>query len=178
MEQIEMRRSIRKYLNKPIEDEKIMQLIESARLAPSGSNTEPWRFIIIKSEWMRQKLAETANDQKWMLSAPAFIVCVADSSARMHVDGKLKLDENSPQEAVKQIIRDTSIAIEHMILEATSLGLGTCWVSSFTQNQIRPILSVPPDKYVVGIVTVGYAGEKPTARPRKKIEEIVRYEHW
>jgi nitroreductase len=178
MEQIKMRRSIRKYLNKPVEDEKIMQLIESARLAPSGSNTEPWRFIIVKSEWMRKKLAEAANNQKWMLSAPDFIVCVADSSARMNADAKLKLDENSPQEAVKQIIRDTSIAIEHMILEATSLGLGSCWVSWFTQNQIRPILSIPPDKYVVGIVTVGYADEKPTARPRKKIEEIVRYEHW
>lgn len=178
MEQIQIRRSIRKYLNRPIEDEKIMQLIESARLAPSGSNTEPWRFIIVKSEWMRQKIAETANDQKWMLSAPVFIVCVADSSARMNTDPQLKLDENSPQEAVKQMIRDTSIAIEHMILEATSLGLGSCWVSWFTQKQIRPILSIPPDKYVVAIVTVGYADEKPTARPRKKIEEIVRYEHW
>lgn len=178
MQQIEIRRSIRKYLNKPVEDTKIMQLIESARLAPSGSNTQPWRFIIVKSPWMKQKLAEVADDQKWMLSAPVFIVCVADSSSRMQTDAKLKLDENSSQEAVKQIIRDTSIAIEHMILEATSLGLGTCWVSSFTQNQIRPILSIPPDKYVVAIVTIGYADEKPAARPRKKIEEIIRYEHW
>lgn len=178
MQQIEIRRSIRKYLNKPVEDTKIMQLIESARLAPSGSNTQPWRFIIVKSPWMKQKLTEVANDQKWMLSAPVFIACVADSSSRMQTDAKLKLDENSSQEAVKQIIRDTSIAIEHMILEATSLGLGTCWVSSFTQSQIRPILSIPPDKYVVAIVTVGYVDEKPAARPRKKIEEIVRYEHW
>lgn len=178
MQQIEIRRSIRKYLNKPVEDVKIMQLIESARLAPSGSNTQPWRFIIVKSSWMKQKLAEVANDQKWMISAPVFIVCVADSSSRMQTDAKLKLDENSPQEAVKQIIRDTSIAIEHMILEATSLGLGSCWVAWFTQSEIRPILSIPSDKYVVGIVTVGYADEKPTARPRKKIEEIVRYEHW
>jgi len=178
MREIETRRSIRKYLNKPVEDVKIMQLIESARLAPSGSNTQPWRFIIVKSEWMKQKLAEVANDQKWMLSAPAFIVCVADSSSRMQTDAKLKLDENSSQEAVKQIIRDTSIAIEHMILEATSLSLGTCWVSSFTQGEIRPILSIPPDKYVVAIVTIGYADEKPAARPRKKIEEIIRYEHW
>lgn len=178
MQQIEIRRSIRNYLNKQVEDTKIMQLIESARLAPSGSNTQPWRFIIVRSEWMKQKLAEIANNQKWMLSAPVFIVCVADSGARIHTNEKLNLDENSPQEAVKQIIRDTSIAIEHMILEAVSLGLGTCWISSFAQSQIRPILSIPPDKYVVAIVTLGYAAEKPAARPRKKIEEIIRYEHW
>ncbi|MBU2702793.1 nitroreductase [Sporomusaceae bacterium BoRhaA] len=78
MEQIKMRRSIRKYLDKSVEDEKILLILESARLAPSGSNTQPWHFIVIKSEMTRQKLAEASHSQKWMLSAPVFIVCVAD----------------------------------------------------------------------------------------------------
>jgi nitroreductase len=178
MEQIKIRRSIRKYLDKSIEDAKIIQLIESARLAPSGSNTQLWHFIIVKSELAKQKLAEASHDQKWMLSAPVFIVCIADIRSRINDDIYLSLDEHSPQEEVKQIIRDTSIAIEHILLEASSLGLGTCWVAWFTQKEIRPILSIPSDKYVVGIITVGYADEKPTARPRRKLEEIIHYENW
>jgi len=178
IEQIEIRRSIRKYLDKPIEDAKIIQLIESARLAPSGSNTQPWHFIIVKSELAKQKLAEASHDQKWMLFAPVFIVCVADIRSRINDDIHLTLDEHSPKEEVKQIIRDTSIAMEHILLEASSLGLGTCWVAWFTQKEIRPILNIPSDKYVVGIITVGYADGKPTARPRRKLEEIIHYENW
>jgi nitroreductase len=178
MEQIKMRRSIRKYLDKSIEDEKIIQLIESARLAPSGSNTQPWHFIIVKSELAKQKLAEVSHNQKWMLSAPVFIVCVADIRSRINDDIHLTLDENSPQEEVKQIIRDTSIAIEHILLEAKNLDLGTCWVAWFTQKEIRPILNIPSDKYVVGVITVGYTDEKPTPRPRKELEKIIHYENW
>lgn len=177
MEQIKMRRSIRKYLNKSVEDEKIIQLLESARLAPSGSNTQPWHFIIVKSELTKQKLAEVAHDQKWMISAPIFIVCVADICSIIE-DDRIVLDEHSPQGEVKRIIRDTAIATEHIILEATNLGLGTCWVAWFTQKEIRPILHIPLNKYVVGIITIGYADEIPTARTRKSLEEIIHYENW
>jgi len=113
-----------------------------------------------------------------MLSAPVFIVCVADICSRINGDIHLTLDENSPQEEVKQIIRDTSIAIEHILLEASNLDLGTCWVAWFTQKEIRPILNIPSDKYVVGVITVGYTDEKPTPRPRKELEEIIHYENW
>jgi nitroreductase len=178
MEQIKMRRSIRKYLDKPIEDAKIIQLIESARFAPSGSNTQPWHFIVIKSELSKQKLAEVSHNQKWMLSAPVFIVCVADIRSRINDDIHLALDEHSPQEEVKQIIRDTSIAVGHILLEASNLNLGTCWVAWFTQKEIRPILNIPSDKYVVGVITVGYADEKPIVRPRKELEKIIHYEEW
>jgi len=178
IEEIRNRRSIRKYINKPIEEEKIVQLLESARLAPSGSNTQPWHFIIVKSESNRQRLAERSHDQKWMLSAPVFIVCVADIRSRIKEDIDISLNESSSQEELKQIIRDTAIAVEHMVLEAENLGLGTCWVAWFTQDEIRPILNIPPDKYVVCILTVGYSNEVPRARPRKKLEEMVHNEIW
>lgn len=173
-----MRRSIRKYIDKPVEDEKVIQLLESARLAPSGDNTQPWHFIVVKSELIRHKLAVVSNNQKWMLSAPVFIVCVADIRSRIKDDVDISLDENSPQQELKQIIRDTSIAIEHMVLEANNLGLGTCWVAWFTQEEIRAILNIPTDKYVVSIITLGYVDESPKARPRKKLEEIIHYENW
>ncbi|WP_099187135.1 nitroreductase family protein [Tepidibacter mesophilus] len=178
IKEIEMRRSIRKYMDKPIDDEKIFQLLESARLAPSGSNTQPWHFIVVKSELTRQKLAEASHNQKWMRMAPVHIVCVADIRTRINDDVDVLLDENSPQPELKLIIRDTSIAIEHIVLEADHLGLGTCWVAWFTQEEIRPILNIPSDKYVVGIIPIGYADEAPKERPRKKLRDIIHYENW
>jgi len=176
--EIRARRSIRKYIDKPVEDEKIIQLIESARLAPSGSNTQPWHFIVVKSKSVREKLAEISHSQKWMLSAPVFIVCAADIRCRIEKDIEIKINEDSPEQELKQIIRDTSISVTHILLEAENLGLGTCWVGWFTQGEIRPILNIPDDKYVVGVITVGYTNETPNARPRKKLEEIIHYENW
>jgi len=178
IKEIKMRRSIRKYINKQVEDEKIINLLESARLAPSGSNTQPWHFIVVKSELSREKLSKVAHDQKWMFTAPVFIVCVADIHCRIDKDINIFLNEESPQEELKQIIRDTSISIGHILLEADNLGLGSCWVAWFIQEEIRPILNIPTDKYVVGIITLGYANETPKARPRKKLEEIIHYENW
>jgi len=178
IKEIKMRRSIRKYINKVVEDEKIIKLLESAILAPSGSNTQPWHFIVVKSEVNRQKLAEVSHNQKWMISAPVFIVCIADIRSRIDKAVDLSLNEDSPQEELKQIIRDTSISIDHILLEATSLELGTCVVAWFSQEEIRPVLNIPADKYVVGIITLGYADETPKERPRKKIKEIIHYENW
>jgi nitroreductase len=179
IKEIKRRRSIRKYIDKAVEDEKIIKLLESARLAPSGSNTQPWHFVVVKSESTKQKLAEVSHNQQWMISAPVFIVCVADISSRLAAgDEYISLNEESPQEELKQIIRDTAISIGHILLEADNLELGTCWVAWFIQEEIRPILNIPSDKYVVGILTVGYANEIPKARPRKKLEEIVHYEIW
>ena len=108
---ITARRSVRKYIDKPVENEKITQLLESARLAPSGNNTQPWHFIVVKSELSRQKLAEVSHKQKWMISSPVFIVCVADIRCRIEDAVNVSLNEDSSQEELKQIIRDTSICI-------------------------------------------------------------------
>lgn len=178
LKQIENRRSIRKYLEKQVEEEKLFHILESARLAPSGSNTQPWHFIIVKSEETRRKLSLADHDQKWMMTAPVFIVCVADIRCRVDKDADICLDENSPEPELKQIIRDTAIAIEHMLLEAEYLGLSTCWTAWYDQKDIRPVLNIPEDKYVCGIVTLGYGNEAPRQRPRKNPEEIVRYEKW
>lgn len=178
IKEMETRRSIRKYINKQVEDEKILQLIESARIAPSGSNTQPWHFIIVKSESIREDLSKASHNQKWMSTAPVHIVCVADIRTRIKDDVDIVINENSPQPELKLIIRDATIAIEHIVLEAENLGLGTCWVAWFIQEDIRPILNIPSDKYVVGIIPVGYADERPKPRPRKKLEDIIHYEKW
>lgn len=178
LKQIENRRSIRKYLNKTVEKEKIVQILESARLAPSGSNTQPWSFIIVESEKMREKLSIADNNQKWMMTAPIFIICVADIRCRIDKKKDIRLDENSSEPELKQIIRDTAISIGHILLEADHLGLATCWTAWFEQEDVRPILNIPEDKYVCGIITVGYGDETPMQRPRRKLEEMIRYEKW
>lgn len=178
IKEIEIRRSIRRYIDKPVENEKITEILETARLAPSGNNTQPWRFIVVKSEEMKEKISTASNNQKWMLTAPVFIVCIADVRSRIKEDVEVYLDDNSPQDEVKRIIRDTSIAVGYMLLQANNLGLGVCWVADFTQEEIRPVLNIPSDKYVVGVITVGYADENPKARPRKNLEDLVRYECW
>ncbi|MDF3001811.1 MAG: nitroreductase [Bacillota bacterium] len=178
LKQIENRRSVRKYFNQKIESEKLTQILESARLAPSGSNTQPWSFIIVESEDTKEKLSFADHHQKWMMTAPVFIVCVADIRCRISADIEVKLDENSSQPELKQIIRDTSIAMEHILLEAEHLGLAACWTAWFEQAAVRPILNIPEDKYVCGIITLGYGDETPKPQLRKPLEEIIRYEKW
>jgi nitroreductase len=178
LKEIENRRSIRKYQEKPVSDAVLAQLLESARLAPSGSNTQPWRFIVVRSPERKEKIARAVHNQKWMLTAPVFIVCVADIRCRIDAGEPAILDENSPENELKLIIRDTAIAVEHMVLEAESLGLGTCWTAWFEQKDIRPLLNIPQDKYVCCVLTVGYPDEKPGPRPRKEQAELVHYETW
>lgn len=178
MKEIELRRSIRKYMNKDVEDDKIVKLIESARLAPSGSNTQPWNFIVVTSKAVKELLVKADHNQKWMLDAPVFIVCVADISCRIKDSSDIFLDENSPQPELKQIIRDTAIAIENLLLEAQHIGLAACWTAWFEQKDVRDVLNIPSDKYVCGIVCVGYADENPGKRPRRVLEDMIHYETW
>lgn len=178
LKQIESRRSIRAYLDREVEEEKIVQILESARLAPSGSNTQPWVFIVVESEETREMLSHVDHHQAWMMGAPVFIVCVADIRCRMSEDIDVRLDENSPEPELKQVIRDTAIAVEHLVLEAEHLGLATCWTAWFKQEDVRPLLHIPEDKYVCAIITLGYSDEAPKQRPRKNMEDMVRYGTW
>ena len=174
---IEQRRSVRKYKDIAVEEEKLKLLLEAARLAPTGSNTQSGRFIVTRSKEMREKIADVSHRQKWMVQAPLFISCLADMRVRIP-DGELDVDEMSPQFEIKQCIRDVSIQAEHIVLQAEELGLSTCWIGWYTQAEIREVLHLPADKYVVCILIVGYGDEKPSPRIRKSIEELVRYEKW
>ncbi|HCU07515.1 MAG TPA: nitroreductase [Clostridiales bacterium] len=174
---IQQRRSVRRYKDAPVEEEKLTLLLEAARLAPTGSNTQSGRFIVIRDDKMRTQVAQVSHDQKWMKQAPLFIACVADIRARIP-SGELTLDEQSPQLELKQCIRDVSIQGEHIVLQAEALGLSSCWIAWYTQNEIRQVLEIPEDKYVVAVLVIGYADETPAARPRKSLDEIVYHEKW
>jgi nitroreductase len=178
IKEIQTRKSTRKYKDTPVSDEKIMEIIESARLAPSGSNTQPWNFIIVKSDEVREKLAKASGGQMWMTTAPVYIVCVADIRCRIKDGSEVSVDEWNDLRELKAVIRDTSIATTHILLEAESLGLASCWIAMFVQEDIRPILGIPNDKYVVGIITIGYSNEDRDGTPRRELESMIRYEKW
>ncbi len=175
---IARRRSVRKYTDKHVEEEKIIRILEAARQAPSGKNTQPWHFIVIRNKEMIIRLAEIDHQQKWMEAAPVVIACLADARARIDPSVPLNVTETSPEFEVKQVIRDSAVAVQNLLLAAVEEGLGACWTGWYLQEEIREPLGIPSDKFVTAIVTVGYPAEEPAARKRKPLEEIVRYEHW
>ena len=175
---ITQRRSIRKYTDQDVEPEKLEAILNACRLAPSGNNKQPWRFIVVRDLQLRRSIVNVCNNQTWMLSAPLFIVAVADPGERSTDMLNQAVDEESSFWEVKRAMRDTAIAVENMLLEAVNQGLGTCWVGLFTQKEIRPILNVPEDKIVVAVIPLGYPAEEPNARSRKALDEIVFYEKW
>lgn len=175
---IKARRSIRKYKSTKVPDEVVLKLLDSARLAPSGNNLQPWQFIVVTEPELKKEFQAANHDQEWISSAPLLMVCVADLKSRVKDPAVIKIDENSPDLEVKKIIRDTAIATQHIVLTAEELGLGTCWLAWFDQKDIRPIFGIPEDKYAVAVITVGYADESPKPKPRKDLDEIVHYEKW
>src|SRR3972149_8581232 len=158
---IRNRRSIRRFKPDPVPDELILQLLESARLAPSGSNTQPWRFIVVKNPETRQRLQEASFNQRHVGQAPVIIACCADIKA--FGEFPERIDELIAAGALPATTREgfvpslkkggisadikwhlliaatgnTDIAIEHMVLQAVELGLGTCWVRWFDDNKVK-----------------------------------------
>ena len=176
IEAVKSRRSIRKYKDTSLDDKIILELLESARLAPSGSNTQPWHFIIIKDQTTKARIVEAAHNQKWMLTAPVFIACVADIRVRITDNRSLCLTDQSPEEELKKIIRDSSIAIEHIVLEAESRGLGTCWINfaaAIESPEMLKKLGIPDNCEIVAPIIIGYPEKIPPV-PGRKDPEILK----
>lgn len=158
-EAIRLRRSIRRYRDIEIPHANIERLLEAARLAPSGSNLQNWKFIVVKDKNIRKKLAQACNNQSFVGEASLVIAGVVDPSKKWH-----------------QV--DLAIAFEHIVLEAQELGLGTCWIGAFQEEKVKDILEVPEDKKVVALLTIGVPSEAPPPRPRKPLSEIVCYNEY
>jgi len=170
--EIQSRRSVRKYLERPVSDADIRQILEAARLAPSGNNTQPWKFMVIRDEEKKRRIASADHEQKWLLSAPVFLVCLADMSRRTEGQ-QVSVDENTPCEDLKRVIRDAAIAVTHILLEAEHLGLSTCWTGWYTQKEMREALGVADSYYVSGVIALGYGAEAPAPRPRRELDDMI-----
>jgi len=182
-EAIEKRRSIRKFKSDPVPSELIDELLEAARLAPSATNRQPWRFHVVTDPDLKKQIFEEATlSQHHVQEAPVIIVC--GSELLTFVKGHPLAPPGSEYygadsenwDDIKAFIADahmnTAIAIEHMVLIATALGLGTCWVQMIRFGQLAKILGWPRHVVVNAILVVGYPDESPPRRPRLSREEI------
>lgn len=164
-EAIQKRYSCRSYQDKDIEQEKLDKLMEAARLAPSAKNTQDWRFVIVTDKKLKSQVAAATNRPQIFEKAGAIIVACSNSDYIMQCG-----------QAIGPI--DVSIALEHICLQATELGLATCWIGSFITEKVRTILSIPDDIIIVELMTLGYPADSAKQPNRLAMDQIICYDKW
>lgn len=156
LEVIYQRRSIRKYEKKPIPEEILKAILEAGRLAPTAKNLQPWHFIVVRDPEIKRKLIFT-DWNNFIEEASTVIVGCGETDK-------------------KWAVVDVAIALQNMVIAAEALGLGSCWIGAFEEEEVKRVLEVPNHLKVVAMVTIGYPAERPEPPPKKKLEEIVHFE--
>ena len=195
-EAIASRRSVRKFKTDTISDEILMELLESARLAPSGCNSQPWRFKIVRDEATKKQLQAFSFDQKFVSEAPVVLVVCADVQA--YLDGRVSgvqdlgeigvFDDDiceilhkttkaksllKIEDLQKSVAFNIAIAVEHIALRALDFGLGTCWMRLIDEKAIREYFEWDKNFYPVAVLPIGYPDEFPSARKRRAIGDLI-----
>jgi nitroreductase len=164
-EVIKKRRSIREFKPQPVADKDLRRILEAGLLAPSGANLQPWQFLVIRSRKTKEALATASNNQRFIADADIVVVALGELRSGGNLPYKLS-STRIPH------IQDPMIAVEHMILAATALGYGTCWIGAFNQDEIKNILKIPDKLVVVALFPIGVPDESPPQRPRKSFKEV------
>ena len=202
-EAIKTRRSIRRFAPDDVPDEMIEQMLEAARLAPSASNRQPWRFLVVRDKEVRNELCRICLNQRFIEEAPVVVVCFGDleryspearrkrrrefmdSGVTATLSGRFAdpeyltyVDSLPPpprEQLLTPVIANTFIAIEHLVLMATALGLGTCWVGGFSgASEFRRLFGLTDNLVPVAVIPVGYPdGKVPPQRPRLDLADIL-----
>ena len=164
---IKKRNSVRNFLDKPIEEKKLREVLEAGRVAPSAKNRQEWRFIVVKDREVRRKIVEAAKGQSFVGEAPVIIVACGIDDGYVMTCGQLSYPI------------DVAIALDHISLAAVELGLGTCWIGAFYEDKIKEILGIPNGIRVVDLMPIGYPAI-PTIKEKTRLpyNEIVKDEHW
>lgn len=195
-EAIERRRSIRKFKQDPIPEKDLMEILNAARLAPSGCNAQPWRFKLVKDNETKIKLSQAAYNQSFIAQAPVVIVCCADLNGYLNakVSGIQDLGKiGAVEDRIVQILEkrttnlktvpienigpeislNVAIAVEHMVLRALDFGLGTCWVRLLDTQKINEIFGWDEKIYTVALLPIGYPREDPPPRRRMELNDLL-----
>ena len=160
------RYSVRAYKPDPVEDEKLQQVLEAARLAPTACNLQPFQFIVIHTRGKEAGLRRVYG-ASWFVAAPVVIcACGIPSQSWVRRDGKNYCEV------------DVTIAMDHLILAAADLGLGTCWIGAFNPDAAREVLGLPDGVEPIAFTPLGYPDDRPGFKSRNPLSELVRYEHW
>jgi nitroreductase len=164
------RRSIRKYKDKAVAWDDVVTILDAGRQAPSSGNIQSWKFIIVKDEPQRKKLAEACLQQRWMEQAQVHFAIIA-------MPGKVKRYYGVRGERL-YAIQNCAAASENMLLAAHALGLGACWVSAFDEDLVRKALGLPEEAVPHAIITVGYADEAPEPPPKNRFFAVFFLNRW
>ncbi|MEM3615698.1 MAG: nitroreductase family protein [Candidatus Methanomethylicia archaeon] len=160
-EAIKVRRSIRKYRSDPIPEEYLIKILEAGRLAPSAGNRQPWHFIIVRDKSLKEEIVKAARNQRFIGEADAVLIVLSN-----------------PEASPRWYLQDPMIAAENMVLQATELGLGTCYIGAFDEAEVKRILDIPEKFKVICLLPIGYPDETPPPKPRKPLTEIVSQEKY
>jgi len=155
------RRSVRKYMSRAIPEDDLRTILEAGRQAPSAANRQPWHFVVVREDGQRRRLAEACSGQMWLADAGAIIAGI----------GKPDVNE-------KWYPVDVAIALQNMIVTATALGYGTCWIGAFEEAKVKEVLGLPEGMRVVALTPVGAPDDKPDRRPRMGMDEFASLDRY
>ena len=149
-----------------MEEDKLQKVLEAARLAPTAANRQAFRIIVIRTQNRQNELLSIYNSP-WFVQAPLVIcICGIPNDAWVRRDGKNYSDV------------DATIAMDHLILEATELGLGTCWIAAFDPIAAKGVLGIPANVEPIAFTPLGYTSDQPPAKKRKNLDELIKYDRW
>src|SRR5512138_1116250 len=164
---IAARYSVRAYRPDPVEEDKLQCVLEAARLAPTAANRQPFQLIVLHTAGREQQIGRIYH-RPWFVQAPIVVaVCAISSQAWVRESDRFNAR-----------LIDAAIVADHLILAATDLGLGTCWVAAFNVEAARRVLALPPEVEPVIFTPLGYPADSPGEKIRKSLSDLVRYEHW
>ena len=169
-EAIRTRRSIRKYQDRAVEWDKVIEILQAGKYAPFAGNILNCKFIVVKNEDKRRSISQACSQLLWMQDAPIHIVIVGEPEKQERFYGV--------RGARLYTVQGSAAAAQNMLLTATSLGLGSCWIGAFDEEEIRRICNMPEHINVQAIITLGYAAEHPAPPPKYRIEHVTFFEKW
>jgi len=165
-ELISKRYSVRSYTSDPVAEDKLQKVLNAARLAPTAANRQPIQFVVLHTAGREQEL-KRIYPKDWLSQAPLVVVaCAVQEGAWTRMDNKNYSEV------------DATIAMDHLILAAADLGLGTCWIAAFNPEELRAALKLPVGVEPIALTPIGYAADQPKEKKRKPLSDLVRYEHW
>jgi nitroreductase len=170
LECIETRRSVRKFRDKPLEFEKVGNILNAGRLAPSAGNLQDWKFVLVTERDLRHQLAEACSGQHWMSTAPIHIVICSQPAKEERMYGKRGEELYS--------IQNAAAAAQNMLLAAHAQGVGACWVSAFEDHLVRRALQMPDSARPLAVLVFGHPDEEPVAPPKYSVSDVTFVERW
>jgi nitroreductase len=164
----------RKYQEQPVEEDKIRQCLETARMAPSANNAQNWHFVVVNDPVLKQQVAKQAASlgmNKFVQQAPVIIAVVAEKPLFINRVGNLIQDKDYVQ-------IDMGITVEHLCLQATELGLGSCIIGWFNEKAIKKLLQIPAKRRLLLLITLGYPADQQRDKIRKPFKQVVSFNRY